>query len=154
MARSFDYLGRRLAFAHKAMRAEFEARLVEAGGTFTTWVVLRSAHSESRLSQRELAESLGVEGPTLVRHLDRLEAEGLIERRRDAGDRRITRIEVTPRGVALLDRLVAVAEGAEAELRHLLGRDEHRRMRKSLQIMHDYYSSLAEERKADADRHR
>ena len=150
----YDYLGRRLAFAHKAMRAELEARLVEAGGSFSTWLVLRSADGDSPLSQRELADALGVEAPTLVRHLDRLAVEGLIERQRDPDDRRVTRVAVTPRGVALLDRLVAVAEGAEAELSHLLGRDEHRRMRKSLQVMHDYFSSLAEERKTDANRHR
>ncbi|MFX4627873.1 MarR family transcriptional regulator, partial [Acinetobacter baumannii] len=39
------------------------------------------------LRQRELAEEMAVEGPSLVRLLDGLEAAGLVERREDACDR-------------------------------------------------------------------
>jgi MarR family transcriptional regulator for hemolysin len=147
-----QYLGRWLAFAHKAMRAEFEARLAAEGGSLSTWIVLRNAHRDPPLSQRELAGALGVEGPTLVRHLDRMAAEGLVERRRDATDRRVARVVVTPAGAALLERLHAVAAGTEADVRELLGVEVHESVRDALQVLHAHFSELAEKRRADAGR--
>src|SRR5437879_11566643 len=80
----------------KATRAEFDARLAEVGGSLTAFVVLRLADEAPgglELYQGQLAERMGVEAPTMVRHLDRLEKEGLIERRRDIRDR-----EASPSG--------------------------------------------------------
>src|SRR5258708_20256615 len=92
-------LGRQLALTAKATRAEFDHRLGEVGGSLTAFVVLRLAAEAPgglELSQRQLAERMGVEGPTMVRHLYRLEGEGLIQPNRDPRHRRRTRITVTP----------------------------------------------------------
>jgi MarR family transcriptional regulator for hemolysin len=51
---------------------------------------------------------MGIEGPTLARHLDRLCAEGLVERRRDPHDRRIVRVALTPLGERRLEELKPV----------------------------------------------
>src|SRR4051812_12075891 len=92
-------VGRQLAFTAKATRGWFEEQLAAAGGSLTTWVVLSAAlNHDPSPSQRELADALGIGGPTLVRHIDRLEAEGLLTRRRDDDDRRITRIDITDAG--------------------------------------------------------
>lgn len=142
-------LARQLAFTHKAVRAEFDQRLADAGGSLSTWIVLRSA-GESGLSQRELADRMGVEGPTLVRHLDRLEKEGLIERRRDPVDRRVTRIAVTGAGTALLERLAAVATAMEAEIRSTMGDAEYEQVFRALAGLQAYITRLAGERKQHA----
>ena len=113
---------------HKAVRSEFDARLIEAGGSLSTFIVLRSAEEaagEEGCSQRELAERMGIEGPTLVRHLDRLEREGLIERRRDRADRRITRISMTPAGEALLADLARTSAAADNDIRVVLGTETY-----------------------------
>lgn len=143
-----SFLGRQLATTHKAVRAEFDARLLEAGGSLTTWIVLRSAGEA--MSQRELADRMGVEGPTLVRHLDRLEREGLIERHRDPVDRRVTRIVVTDEGQQTLGRLAAVAAQFEKELRSALGAGEYAQMLSVLKKVHAFVGQLAGERKAHA----
>src|SRR6266581_3415426 len=114
-----QFLGRQLSMTSKAFRAEFDARLSEVGGSLSTWIVLRSAEESAGtwgLSQKELAERMGVEGPTLVRHLDRLEREGLIQRCVDARDRRITRIAVTPAGSRVFDNLRHVADAMDEEV--------------------------------------
>jgi MarR family transcriptional regulator for hemolysin len=149
-----DFIGRSLALAHKLVRAELDARLVEAGGSLSTWIVLRNAHRDTPLSQRELAAALGVEGPTLVRHLDRLAAEGLLERRPDPHDRRVMRVTVTRRGAALLRKLHAVAARTEAEIVELLPATEQRALRNALQRLRDHFTDRAEERKAHANRSR
>jgi MarR family transcriptional regulator for hemolysin len=144
----YDFVGRWLALAHKAVRAEFDARLIEAGGSISTWLVLRAARDEPPPSQRALADAVGIEGPTLVRHLDRLAEDGLVERRRDGDDRRITRIHLTAAGDALLQRLTAVAVANEAEITALVPDSDLTALRRSLHALHDHYPHLGEARRA------
>lgn len=54
------------------------------------------------MRQRELADEMAVEGPSLVRLLDGLEAAGLLERREDPGDRRAKTLHMTDAGRHLL----------------------------------------------------
>jgi MarR family transcriptional regulator for hemolysin len=119
-----DFVGRDLALLAKALRARFEARLAEAGASFPAWAVLSCAIAEEGLSQRELAERMGIEGATLTKHLDRLEAEGLIARQRDSDDRRIVRVSPTSAARRLHTRMAAVAAGLDADLVAGLSPDE------------------------------
>jgi MarR family transcriptional regulator for hemolysin len=50
------------------------------------------------MRQNTLADELGVEGPSLVRLLDRLVEDGLVERREDPADRRAKTVRLTPAG--------------------------------------------------------
>ena len=54
------------------------------------------------LDQTRLAEELGIDRTNTGQVLDRLEAKGLVERRSDPADRRIRRLFLTARGVAIL----------------------------------------------------
>lgn len=111
-----ERVGRLLALTAKAVRARFEAELAADGASLATYVVLHDAVAATGLSQRELAERIGLEGPTLTRHLDRMEAEGLIVRRRDPHDRRVWRIEPTAAGRRLYERLRRTADRLERTL--------------------------------------
>ncbi|ALG73182.1 MarR family transcriptional regulator [Azospirillum thiophilum] len=54
------------------------------------------------MRQRELADEMAVEGPSLVRLLDGLEVAGLLERREDSSDRRAKTLHMTDAGRNLL----------------------------------------------------
>ena len=82
-------LGRRLYLGHRAVHDELDGRLHEHGASLWNWVLLREAAEHDGASQRELAELMHIEPPTLVRHLDKLAEEGLVERRTDPADRRV-----------------------------------------------------------------
>jgi DNA-binding MarR family transcriptional regulator len=62
------------------------------------------------ISQRELAELVNVAPPTVTAMLQKMERSGLIERRVDEDDQRITRIRLTETGRAL-DRDLRIAHG-------------------------------------------
>ena len=62
---------------------ELDRRLHEHGASLWNWVLLDKAANADGASQRELAELMRIEPPTLVRHLDKLAEEGLVERRPD-----------------------------------------------------------------------
>ena len=59
----------------------------------------RLEHAEG-LKQSELAEMLDLQPITLTRLVDRLCANGMIERRADPNDRRAKRLHLTPLGAA------------------------------------------------------
>ena len=131
--REGDSIGRVLALSAKAMREWFDARLSERGGSLPTWIVLSQAlDAPISLSQRELAARVGIGGATMVRHLDRLEAEGLVVRRRDEQDRRVTRVEITPTGRARHAELSEVAADVDRELAALMSDEEQATLRRLL----------------------
>jgi MarR family transcriptional regulator for hemolysin len=101
-------LGRQLNFAAKSARSYLEQHLAAAGASFAVWTALFALKTEGPLIQRELAESLNVEGPTLTRHLARMEAEGLIDRHRMSADRRAAIVRLTDAGEAMYARLSGI----------------------------------------------
>jgi MarR family transcriptional regulator, transcriptional regulator for hemolysin len=109
-------VGPHLRIAAKSARMLLERRLAQAGASFGTWTVLAMLDSAGPLIQRALADSLGIEAPTLTRHLDRLEELGLIGRNREGADRRYALVELTAAGQALCHELDAIARAANDQL--------------------------------------
>ena len=62
------------------------------------------------INQGGLAELLEVEPITLCRMIDRLEEAGLVERRRDPGDRRAWQIYLTEQAGPVLEKVRAIAD--------------------------------------------
>ena len=132
-----EALGRRLVFTAKRVRHRFEQHLARSGARLATWVVLTHARRMPGCSQTQLAELMDVEGPTMARHLDRLAAEGLVERRRDGQDRRVTRIYPTEAGTAHHDELVGVVERFDRRLRGAFTPEEQHELRSYLDRIDD-----------------
>ena len=57
--------------------------------------------------QNALAEAVGIEGPSLVRLLDQLEAAGLVTRKEDTTDRRAKVLSLTDTGRSVVARIEA-----------------------------------------------
>ena len=119
-----ERLGRLLAITGKVVREHFDRSLATVGSSLITYLVLRTAAHCPGVSQRHLASALGIEGPTLTHHLDRLSADGLIERVRNPTDRRVSYVELTAAGMAHLDRVEAYAQIQDKEFRSLFTADE------------------------------
>lgn len=68
------------------------------------------------ITHRELADRLGIEAPTLVRLIDRMEKEGLLNRRPSETDRRVKHLDVTPAGRKEVERIRACAADLRGEL--------------------------------------
>ena len=109
-------LGKEVNLAARAMRAVLDSRLGHAKTNFATWSVLLILDREGPIIQRELAGLLEVEGPTLVRRLDQLEAAGLVVRSSSPDDRRATRVALTPHGKAVFKRVRSSVSETESEL--------------------------------------
>lgn len=111
--------GMQLMHLSRAWRAELDRRLAHLGLSQARWqVLLHLARFAEPPTQRELAQSVGIEGPTLARLLDSLEGQALVCRQAVAEDRRAKR-------VLLLDEarpLIEVIESISSSLRNDLFR--------------------------------
>lgn len=101
--------------AARLLRRNFDRRAREHDLSRARWQVLWLLSREQGLKQAELAERLDVAPISLGRQLDNLEQEGLVERRRDAGDRRCFRIHLTDSAEPALKVLESLAEKTRAE---------------------------------------
>lgn len=81
------------------------------------WLVLIALKSRPSANQRELADAVGIQGPTLTHHLDAMEAAGLLTRRRKPENRRVHMVELTAAGEALFVRLRDAAMAFDQRLR-------------------------------------
>jgi MarR family transcriptional regulator for hemolysin len=118
MTRPFrEPVGLQLSRTAKIVSRAFEEALAMEGGSLSTWLVLVSLMASKHKAQRELAEAVGVEGPTLTHHLNRMEAAGLLTRTRDPDNRRVHRVELTESGQAMFLRLRAAALAFDMQLR-------------------------------------
>jgi MarR family transcriptional regulator for hemolysin len=71
-----------------------------------------------------LAEEVGIEGPSLVRLVDLLQAERLVERREDPTDRRAKTLHLTALGEKRADELDGILRRVRAHLlRNISGED-------------------------------
>ena len=68
-------------------------------------------------TQSQLAEAMGVTGATMTHHLNSLEAQGLVRRWREAGNRRVQQVELTDDGIATFNRLRQGAVAHDQRLR-------------------------------------
>ncbi|MEI9410694.1 MULTISPECIES: MarR family winged helix-turn-helix transcriptional regulator [Mesorhizobium] len=101
----------------KLVAQAFDAALVEAGGTLPVWLTLLSVKSSELANQRELAGMIGIQGATLTHHLNAMEVQGLLTRRRDPVNRRVHMVELTAAGEALFERLRQAALVFDKRLR-------------------------------------
>lgn len=96
-------------------RTSLDRRLRRLGLSRATWMLLALVGKHDGLNQSELADRLGLEAASVVRLVDRLEKDGLIERR-PGSDRRVRTVHLTARGQAVSD---PIREGADALRREL-----------------------------------
>ena len=125
-------IGRQLARTAKLLTRAFEQELALAGGSLPTWLILLSLKSRSWRTQRELAEALGIEGPTLTHHLAGLERAGLVTRTRDPDNRRVQRVDLTEAGDAAFHRLRRAASSFDQRLRSGLDDGDIQQLRELL----------------------
>jgi MarR family transcriptional regulator for hemolysin len=110
-------IGRHLASTAKSISRAFGEALAEAGGSEHVWLILMALKTTENANQRELAAVVGIQGATLTHHLNAMEDDGLVTRRRDPDNRRVHIVELTPEGEAAFLRMRSAAVEFDRRLR-------------------------------------
>jgi MarR family transcriptional regulator for hemolysin len=93
----------------------FERHAADISLTLVQCRALAHLEKNEGISQARLAELTEVEPMAMVRILDRMEAEGVIERRPDLDDRRARRLHLTAKAKPVLDEIWRLAALTRAE---------------------------------------
>lgn len=94
----------------KAFQKSFDIELRKnAGVSLSQWRVVGALVMQPGLTQKEIADKVGIEGATLVPILDKMEKEGLLKRKPDSNDRRVNRIYLTQKADSLWESMVECA---------------------------------------------
>lgn len=97
-------------------RNALDRRLRPLGYSRSRWMVLLHVSLNDAISHGELADRLGVEASTLVRMIDRMEADGLVQRRASETDRRVKHLHLSPAGRKEVERIRASAAELRSEI--------------------------------------
>jgi MarR family transcriptional regulator, transcriptional regulator for hemolysin len=110
MPNTEEYIGVVISDVARLLRTEFDRRVRRLGITRAQWLVLTRLHRRPGASLSELAEMMEVEKATAGRMIDRLVANGWVERRTARDDRRVKRVYLTADAERVHKRIWRVAE--------------------------------------------
>jgi len=94
----------------KKIAETFNEKLLVYGMTRTQWIAIYYIGKYGMLNQRELSEKMHIKDSTMVRLIDRLERDNLVQRVKDSKDRRITHLRLTEKGIGKRDEILPIGE--------------------------------------------
>jgi MarR family transcriptional regulator for hemolysin len=100
-----------LVLVARRWRSLLDERLRLIGQSSARMEALGAIMNSPALSaQVNIAKRLKIEGPTMTRMLDTLEADGLVERLADPSDRRTKQLRLTAEGERVLEEIFTIAD--------------------------------------------
>ncbi|EPE99154.1 MULTISPECIES: MarR family transcriptional regulator [Rhizobium] len=105
-----------LAAFNRKLRAVFDKIVRERNMTLPRARVFFTLNKKDGINQRELAERLELETPTLVRILDAMEGQGFVQRRVAGSDRRAKEIYITETGRVVAGEIDDIAVRVRAQV--------------------------------------
>jgi MarR family transcriptional regulator for hemolysin len=112
-----DEFGLVLFSTARAWRTKLDQRLRPLGLSQGKWrTLINLSYGGDKLTQKELAERMGIEEPTLVGLLNRLEDDGWIKRQESPNDRRCKIVHLQRRSKPVLDEIFSAAYQLRDEL--------------------------------------
>jgi MarR family transcriptional regulator for hemolysin len=106
-----------IILAARRWRALIDEKLREIGHSASRMEAMSAiAYAPPQTTQIQIAKRIGIEGPTLTRTLDMLEADGLVERLPDPSDRRNKHMKLTEAGLDALAQMLAITSRLRGQL--------------------------------------
>jgi MarR family transcriptional regulator for hemolysin len=125
-------------------RLAMDRRLKPLGLSEAKWrTVLHLSRGPADISQAELASRMNVEAPTMARLLDRLAADGWIERRAGQNDRRVKTIHLLSKASGVIREIDRTMIATRKEVLAGISRAEVQACLKTLQRIHHSAAAAA-----------
>lgn len=114
----------------------FRERTTHLGISRSQWRVLSALSGRPGATQTELADLVGIGRAPLGKIVDRLEAQGWVERRNDPNDRRVNRIYLTKDVGPIAEPTRIISEEVVNELLQDLPAEERENFRRTVRHLH------------------
>jgi DNA-binding MarR family transcriptional regulator len=138
----FRTLGFLLKDVSRLYTRRFEERAQGLSLTLPQCKALIQLEKNEGVSQRRLAEIAEIDPMTLVRILDRMEADGWVQRRSDPEDRRARSLWLTEKAKPIIGQIWQVAIETRAEVLAGLSNEERELLMRLLERIHGNLTSL------------
>jgi DNA-binding MarR family transcriptional regulator len=139
-------LNRQLGFLLKDTSRRYARRFEERAQALSLTLpqcrALLHLENNEGVSQKRLSELTELDPMTLVRILDRMEADGWVQRRFDPADRRAHTLWITPRAKPVLEHIAHLIAETRAETLHGLANEERSKLIELLGRVHANLASL------------
>lgn len=109
-------IGIKIAVLARQQRQLFDERVEAMGVTRAKYMLIATVARRPGLTQRMIASLLEVTDVTAGRMIDRVSADGLLERRENPNDRRAYCVYLTPAAQPILDQLATAAATYEQDI--------------------------------------
>lgn len=129
-------LGYHLSIVSRVQERRLDEGLKALGLSRITWCILLAVGNEALHQPSEIADFVGIDRTATSRALRQMEADGMIARAAGTGDRRTTRVALTPLGNALLRKGTPLAIANNAVMAERLDPGELDELRRLLQKLH------------------
>ncbi len=114
----------------RSMKRALDSQLARIGVTASQHVIISTLAHEDGLSLSEVGKRAYLDRPAITGLADRLEKDGLVERRRSTNDRRVIKLHLTRKGRNLLTEMNLIATTVDQELVSDLSKQELRELRR------------------------
>ena len=132
----------RLTILARMLRSDFDRHVDRVGLTRSQWSLIAAAARRPGASQRQIAEMLEMSEASAGRLIDRLEADGLLERRELEGDRRARAVFLTAAANPLLEKMTAMARCREERWFRGMSEAELKQLIQLLEALYNNMNSL------------
>lgn len=119
----------------KKLADEFNKRVQEYGMTRVQWIALFYIGKSDGIFQKELSDLMNVKESSMVRLIDRMEKEDLVIRKKQANDRRVTSIFLTPKGKELREKVLPLGQEFQDDATKEISSEELDNFKKVLEKM-------------------
>src|SRR5205814_1605150 len=114
----------RLSIVARKLRKDFDQQMSGVGATRSQWALIAVASRRPGATQRQISELLEMSEASAGRLIDRLCADGLLERREQDNDRRARCVFITDAAKPLLERLSEIGALTEERIFRNFSDDE------------------------------
>ncbi len=129
------YLAYALAAAHRTVHQELARKLKEEGVQVEAWRIMEAIDAERAITMGRLADLVLLAPPTLSKIVDRMVADGLVQRQISTEDQRQVHLVLSALGARKRDRVRGFAHDLEAAMLDRLGPEKARALQNALEML-------------------
>lgn len=129
------YLSYSLAAAHRKLHVDLSRELKTMGVQVETWRALQSLQASEGLTMGELADIVLLNPSTLTKLVDRMVADGLVQRQLSAEDNRRVHLVLTDLGVDLCAKVMRHVEAQNDQIIEAIGEEKAMVLREVLDTL-------------------
>lgn len=100
----------------RGMKKKLDAKLSEFKVTSSQTIILNTLNSHDGQSLSDIGKNVHLDKPAITGLADRMENDGLVERRRTSADRRIIRLFLTEKGRKLFHKIEGIIIEVDQQL--------------------------------------